>query len=139
MKSTPNAFVDTNVLVYAAAEETPIARKTVIARELLLRPRLHLSVQVLNEFVATARHPQKLAFSREQESEWLAEWLRRPVAHLTAETFLAALKIHARYQLSHWDSLILASAQETGCTLLYSEDLNHGQTYDGVEVVNPFL
>jgi len=46
----PNAFVDTNVLVYAAEEKFPLARKTVIARELLLQPGLRFSVQVLNEF-----------------------------------------------------------------------------------------
>jgi predicted nucleic acid-binding protein len=55
------------------------------------------------------------------------------------DTFLKARLIHARHQVSHWDSLILASAIEAGCAILYSEDLNAGQDYDGVEVINPFL
>jgi len=139
MKSTTNTFVDTNILVYAAEERRPADRKTLIARELLLQPDLYFSVQVLNEFVATARHPQKLAFDRNQEQEWLAEWLQRPVIPMTAETFLAALEIHARFQLSHWDSLIVASALEAGCQTIYSEDLNHGQNYGGLTVTNPFI
>lgn len=138
MKSTPNAFVDTNLLVYAADEHSPADRKTVIARELLLRPNLHLSVQVLSEFVASARHPQKLNLAPEAEREWLAQWLRLPVTPLTAELFLIALEIHLRYQISHWDSLILAAAKKSDCAVLYSEDLNDGQEYDGVRVVDPF-
>jgi predicted nucleic acid-binding protein len=135
----PNAFVDTNILVYAADESTPKGRKTVIARELLRQPGLHFSVQVLNEFVASARHPGKLNLPRERERRWLEGWLQLPVASLTAETFLRALAIHARYQVSHWDSLILAAAVESGCSIVYSEDLNHGQEYAGIRVVNPFL
>ena len=135
----PNAFVDTNILVYAAEEKTPQDRKTGIARELLLLPGLQFSVQVLNEFIASARHPQKLNLSREREQRWLHGWLLRPVAGITTETFLRALAIHARYQISHWDALILASAKEMGCVIVYSEGLNHGQDFDGVRVINPFL
>lgn len=138
MKSTPNAFVDTNVLVYAADERSPLDRKTVIARELMLGRGLHLSAQVLNEFVASARHPQKLNLSQEKEREWLAAWLRLPVAPLTVEIFQAALAIHLRFQISHWDALIVGAALGTDCQIVYSEDLNDGQDYGGVRVVNPF-
>jgi len=133
------AFVDTNILVYAADERLPSARKTVIARELLLRPDLHISVQVLNEFTANARHPAKLGFTPLQEHDWISRWLLFPVAPLTVDTFLAAHLLHARYRISHWDSLILASAKESGCVLVYSEDLGHGQDYGGVSVLNPFV
>ena len=135
----PTAFVDTNVLVYAAEEKLPLAHKTIIARELLLLPDLHFSVQVLNEFVAVARHPKKLNLSKERERRWLEGFLHRPVAEITTATFLNALAIHSRHQLSHWDSLILASAVELNCSILYSEDLNHGQDFNGVTVQNPFL
>ncbi|MCU0781037.1 MAG: PIN domain-containing protein [Akkermansiaceae bacterium] len=135
----PNAFVDTNILVYAAEGSRNPHRKTVIARKLLLEPDLFLSVQVLNEFVACARHPQKLAMTRKEEGEWLALWMQKKVAPLTASTFVAALEIHHLHGLSHWDSLIVASASETKCQVLYSEDLNHGQNFDGLKVVNPFL
>ena len=64
--------------------------------------------------------------------------LRLTVMPLTAELFLAALEIHLRYQISHWDSLIVAAASQSDCSVLYSEDLNDGQDYDGVRVVDPF-
>jgi predicted nucleic acid-binding protein len=135
----PNAFVDTNVLVYAADETLPVGRKTRIARELLRQRDLCLSVQVLNEFTVNARSKSKLNLSAHQEQDWVSRWLLFPVASLTVDTFLVAKLIHGRYQLSHWDSLILASARDSNCSLVYSEDLNHGQEYEGVKVMNPFL
>jgi len=135
----PNAFVDTNVLVYAADGATPVGRKTRIARELLRQRRLHLSVQVLNEFTVNARHRSKLNLDARQQQAWLERWLLFPIAPLTVDTFLAALLVHGRYQVSHWDALILASAREANCSVVYSEDLNHGQDYNGIQAINPFL
>lgn len=135
----PNAFVDTNILIYAADESASDERKTRIARELLRQRELRFSVQVLNEFTVNARHPSKLNFTPQQENDWLSRWLLFPIAPLTIDTFVAARVIHSRYQVSHWDSLILASAREAGCAVVYSEDLGNGQEYDGVKVVNPFL
>jgi len=133
-----SGFVDTNILVYAAEESTPIARKTVIAREVLLLPELYLSVQVLSEFIASARNPRKLALPSDREAEWIEEWLGYPIAALNCDTFLNAIEIHGQYQLSHWDSLILATARQCGCDTLFSEDLSDGQDYGGIRVVNPF-
>ena len=133
-----NGFVDTNILVYAADEKTPVARETVIARELLLLPGLNISVQVLSEFIVSARHPHKLGLSPGRQAEWIEQWLAYPIAPLTCDTFLDSIRIHDRYQLSHWDSLIIATARECGCDTLFSEDLQHGQDYDGIRVVNPF-
>lgn len=135
----PNAFVDTNVLIYAADESASDERKTRIARELLRQRGLQLSVQVLNEFTVNARHRSKLNFTPQQENEWLARWQLFPVVPITLDTFISARLIQFRYQVSHWDSLILASARVTDCTVVYSEDLADGQEYDGVRVVNPFL
>jgi len=50
----------------------------------------------------------------------------------------SALRFKARHQTSYWDAAILAAADSAGCSELYSEDLNPGQTYDSVRVVNPF-
>jgi len=134
----PTAFVDTNILVYAAEEILPLTGKTRIARELLRQPGLALSVQVLSEFIVSARHPQKLGLAPATESAWLGQFMRFKVAPLTPETLILALRLHSAYQTSHWDSLVLASALELGCRVLYSEDLSHGQDYDGVKVINPF-
>ena len=61
-----------------------------------------------------------------------------PVLPITRELVLSAVTLRRRYQLSHWDSVILAAARELGCHTLYSEDFSNGQNFDGVRVVNPF-
>lgn len=134
----PTAFVDTNILVYAAEEMLPLTGKTRVARELLRQQGLALSVQVLSEFIVSARHPQKLGLDPAAEAAWLGQFMRFQVASLSPETLILALRLHAAYQTSHWDSLVLATALELGCRILYSEDMSHGQDYDGVKVINPF-
>jgi predicted nucleic acid-binding protein len=134
-----NAFVDTNLLLYAAENDDTAGQKTAIARELLLQPGLHISVQVLNEFIVNARSPRKLALTAAGEADWIEKLLLYPVMSLTDRTFIRALELHQRYQTSHWDSLIIASALECQCEVLYSEDLNQGQDYGGVRVMNPFF
>jgi predicted nucleic acid-binding protein len=133
-----SAFVDTNVLVYAADKSGPVPRKTRIARELLLLPAIHLSVQVLNEFSVVARKPNKLDLDKAEEREWIKRLLSYPVHDLSLECFLRAQKIHTLHQISHWDSLIVASAQLAGCETLYSEDMQDDHNYEGVVVRNPF-
>lgn len=132
-------FVDTNILVYAADNTGQDPRKTQIARGLILQPSLCLSVQVLNEFVATARNPKKLNLTRKREARWIREWLDFQVAPLTRHTFEKSLEIHLTFGFSHWDSLILAAAWESGCDQLYSEDLQSGQRIGNLQIVNPFL
>ncbi|MBN2234432.1 MAG: PIN domain-containing protein [Opitutales bacterium] len=133
-----NAFVDTNILVYAADKSSPIPRKTRIARELLLQADLHLSVQVLNEFTVNARNPNKLNLGFEEELRWIESLLHYPVHSLTVTIYLRARSFQQKYGLSHWDCLILASAENAACQRLYSEDLNRDQRYEGIEVINPF-
>jgi len=135
----PNAFVDTNILVHAADQASPVRKQTAIAREVLRQRDLWISVQVINEFAVNARNPNKLNLDKNQQRNWFDRLLLFSISTLTVDTFVQALVVHEPYQLSHWDSLIVASARETGCGILYSEDLNHGQDYDGVKVVNPFV
>ena len=52
---------------------------------------------------------------------------------------LEAIDLEKRYQLSFWDSLIIAAAQKGGASIIYSEDFHHGQKFGSVEVQNPFL
>jgi predicted nucleic acid-binding protein len=52
---------------------------------------------------------------------------------------LEAAALGERFQISHFDSQILVAAKRLGCELVYSEDLGHGQKYDGVQVRNPFV
>jgi predicted nucleic acid-binding protein len=55
-----------------------------------------------------------------------------------ASDVLAAVDLRARYQISFWDAMVLQSAAQLGCPIVWSEDLNAGQVYRGVRVLNPF-
>jgi predicted nucleic acid-binding protein len=55
------------------------------------------------------------------------------------ESILEALELEDRFQISFWDALIVQAAETSGASILYSEDLSAGQTYRGVQVVNPLV
>ena len=97
-----------------------------------------LSVQVLQEFFVTTtwKLPRPLeAPAAAQIVDDLAHW---HVHSPAVADVRAAIDIHQRTGASFWDAMILRSAQELGCQILYSEDLDAGQEYEGVEVRNPF-
>ena len=133
------AFVDTNILIYAY-DESAGARHTraqALVAELWRSRRGCLSVQVLQEFyVVGARKliqipPADLRVILNDIALWQ---IHTP----TAPDVLAAVDLHERYQISFWDAMILQSAAQRGCQVVWSEDLNAGQIYGGVRVVNPF-
>lgn len=104
---------------------------------MLSRDGVGLSVQVLAEFYVNATSKLKLPEARVlRVLEKLGAF---PVLPVDETVFWSALEIRKRYGISYWDSAILAAAMELGCDTVYSEDLNHGQIYAGVKVVNPFL
>lgn len=140
MPSVSTVFVDTNVLLYA--EDRADAGKHAAARawlrELWLQRRGRLSVQVLSEFYVNATRklqPPMPAGDARAELRRFQRWQPRQIDHATIE---AAWAIESRYGLHFWDSLILASAQQLGCTVLLTEDLQHEQLIDSVRIVNPF-
>ena len=128
-------FLDSCVLIYTLAEGDH--RKT-RADELIALGGV-VSVQVLNEFASVAR--RKLFMTWEEISEALRS-VRRLVGHpvpLTLRTHEAALGIAENYGFQFYDCLISASALEAGCRMLYTEDPQHNQQIEGLEVINPFL
>ena len=71
---------------------------------------------------------------------WNDHWDRGHLpTPLTAETHALAFGFSARYGFRIYDSLIVVSALEAGCTTLYTEDLQHGQVIEGLRIENPFL
>jgi predicted nucleic acid-binding protein len=98
-----------------------------------------LSAQVLQEYIANALRKKKLGISEENIHAMLELAATATVLPVSLELILTSVQIRRRFQVSHWDATIIAAAVELGCTTLYSEDLNHGQNYDRVRVVNPFL
>jgi predicted nucleic acid-binding protein len=97
-----------------------------------------LSAQVLQEFIANALRKPLLGISEGNIDATLQLALLVRVQAVTREVVIAAVELCWRYQISQWDATILAAAKELGCEVVYSEDMNHGQEYDGVRVINPF-
>ncbi|MEP6672693.1 MAG: PIN domain-containing protein [Chthoniobacter sp.] len=135
-----DCFLDTNVLLYAVSTNPAEATKAAKARELVQSANWACSAQVAAEFLragTAARQTQPL--TRGQARQWIETWMAFPMAAVDGALVLAAVEIGERFQLSQFDAQILAAAQRMGCATVYSEDLNHGQDYGGVRVLNPFL
>jgi len=130
-------FVDTTVLLYAISTDPREADKAKRARELLDEVDLALSTQVLQEFYVQATRAD--ALTREQAGDLVEAFARFPVQDVTLAVVRGALTVQARHGLSYWGAAIVAAAQALGCDTVLSEDLSHGQVYDGVRVVNPFV
>jgi predicted nucleic acid-binding protein len=132
-------FFDTNIFVYAvsAAEEDQEKRR--IARSLLADEEFALSLQVVQEFINTCLNKVRLGQSREAIAETVELLLAYPCLGSSHRLIRHAFTLQGRYQISYWDAAILAAAAELGCTKLCTEDLNHGQTYESVQVINPFV
>lgn len=95
-----------------------------------------LSVQVLAEFYAAAT--TKLSMKSEDAEGVIADlgsWMIHRPGHAD---LLKACRLHRRYRMAWWDAMIVNSAIEAGCSILWSEDLNDGQRYGAVTVRNPF-
>lgn len=132
-------FVDTNILLYAISAQSAEAEKSHTAKAILRRSDLTLSVQVLQEFYVQATRPTRTdPLSHEEATALVQHWLRHRIVPLTVLVMQDALDIKKRYQTSYWDAAILAAAASAGCSELLSEDLNPGQNYDSVRVINPF-
>lgn len=129
-------FLDTNILVYAYSANEP--DKALIAKKLLATGAAVVSAQVLNEFVSVMH--RKLNLPVDVIDTALREILTHvETVSLTPETTLAALRLMKNYKFSWYDSLIIAAAQISDCSLLFTEDLHHGfQVMTGPLIVNPF-
>lgn len=132
------AFLDSNVLLYACSSASGDAWKRRVAEDLILNIPFALSAQVLQEFIANALKKKSLAISEANIDATLKLTSLVRVLPITHELVVSAVILRRRYQISHWDATILAAAAELGCKTLYSEDFSHGQEYAGVRVFNPF-
>ncbi len=132
-------FLDTNVLLYAistARDEEPRKQK---ARELLASNDWGLSIQVLQEFYVNATRQPNPGLSHQDARLAVEHFLRRPVVVVDESLMFEGIRLRKRFMISYWDAAIVAAAKISGAKTLYSEDLNHGQDYEGVTVLNPFL
>lgn len=132
-------FLDTNIMVYAFIESEKTKHEA--ALKLLSENRqnyLFVSTQVLSELYSAltkngieATVIKKYIYDTASKSN---------IVVITFETIKLCIEIRERYGFSYWDSLVLATAIENECNVVYSEDMKHDQIiYGSVKIVNPFL
>ncbi len=140
MPSASTVFVDTNILVYSD-DRRDLAKRDVARQWLghLWQQRTgRVSTQVLNEYYAVVTRKLRPAMERgDARAEVRRYQLWNPWA-IDQQTVETAWSIEARYGLSWWDTLILASAAHAGCRFVLSEDMQHEMEVDRIRVINPF-
>lgn len=129
------AFFDTNLLIYLYSEDEPQKQSTV--RKVWADSSSVISTQVLQELSNTLS--RKFSKGSSAISILLDEVQTAFEVHTNSSaTIREALRLAERYKYSFYDSLIIAAALESGCSTLYSEDMQHGQMIDGVlRISNP--
>ena len=132
-------FVDSNILLYATSQQRIDEPKRHIAQTLLEAEHLILSVQVLNEFINVATHPKKHGMTKVEAAAHCEVFSKyHTVISLTPAVRDLAMTWFIPSQLSLWDANLIAAANLASCPIFYTEDLNHGQTFGNVTIVNPF-
>jgi predicted nucleic acid-binding protein len=133
-------FLDSNILIYLRDLRAPekIERATLWVRELSDREAIIVSPQVVNEFTSVLTQKLKM-FSLAEVAPMAAEMGRWCKAPLTFATSTLAFDVHERFGYAWWDSLIIASALQSECDILLTEDMSHGQRIGALRIINPFL
>lgn len=127
-------FFDTNILIYAF---TTGDRRCASAEALLAEGGV-IGVQVLNEFTNVARSKLRWDWPQlDAALEVIAE-LMEPARPLTTDIHAHALKLARTSTLSFYDALIIAAAADAECSVLFTEDMQHGRKFGGVTIQNPF-
>lgn len=131
------SFLDSNIVIYLYSNDEPIKRA--LCEQFLNQPEnISISTQVLNEFIHVFRHKRKIDIEQIRKAiKELAELFT--IASITPNTIENALSIADKYHYSYFDSLIIASAIEYQCNILYTEDLHANQLIEKtLKIVNPF-
>ena len=135
---TARIFFDTNVLVYAAVGSGKDEPKRKRALALVESEDFGTSAQVLQEFFVTVVRKASCPLSAAQALEWIEQWVAFPCQRIDHQLVRVAIEQSERFAISYRDATILAAAEALGAHTVYSEDLNDGQQYGQVRVVNPF-
>ena len=133
-------FLDTNILVYAndRSDAGKHAGAVRLVSEGLRTRRAVISSQVLSEFWVTVTRKARVPLSQEVAEAELSRLGSMKVVPVDYDTVVFAVAMQKRHGVSYWDALILAAAELSGCSVVYSEDLSHEQRYGDLVVRNPF-
>ncbi|MCG8339462.1 MAG: PIN domain-containing protein [Proteobacteria bacterium] len=135
-------FLDTNIFVYSFDSGEP-GKKTV-ARDLIQNALKEqtgcISSQVIQEFLNVSSRKFNPPLTPQDSLKYLNSVLA-PLCDIftSIELYRKTIETAERWKYSFYDSMILAAAIQTNCTVLYSEDLQHGQNIESLKILNPFL
>jgi predicted nucleic acid-binding protein len=135
-------FIDTNVFAYLFDELAPEkqGRSEALVQHALDRKTGVISFQVVQEFFSLAFRRFTPPMSSTEAAHFLAMTLGPLLAIQSSYALYSeALQLTRHYSLSWYDALIVSAAIESDCRILYTEDLQHGQKFDNVQIQNPFL
>ena len=135
---TARSFIDTNVLVYAEANDAPYKQRSALD----LLQRLYeqglgvVSTQILQEYCNVAL--KKLRLPAHYLRSQLDLYEQFEVVKVTPTIIRAGLDLHQTRSVAFFDAIVLASARAAGCSVLWTEDMNAGEVVNGVRISNPF-
>jgi predicted nucleic acid-binding protein len=134
------SFVDSNVLVYLFDQDAP--EKKTIAQQIFQTEgaagNLLLSSQVLQEFYVTVTRKLAQPLKPDIALDAVQRFVVLPLVIVDAALIVSAIRRSQKQSFSFWDSLIIDAALKGGAQRLWSEDLQHGRTVDGMRIENPF-
>ena len=136
---TVRCFVDTNVLIYAAAGRDDETAKYGRANEIIQSEAIGLSSQVLQEFFVNVVRKPATPLGVRAAFDWIERLAAFPCIAIDTSLVMTAITLSERYRISYWDAAIIAAAERLEAPVVYSEDFNHGQSYGSVRVLNPFV
>jgi predicted nucleic acid-binding protein len=133
-------FVDSNVLVYAydADAGTKHDKSRAVVEDLWRSRSGSVSTQVLQEFYVVATRKLVKPLARRDARAIVAAYKAWPVHRPTVDDITAASELEERHQLQFWDAMVVTSALRLGASIIVSEELQQGQHFRGLVVVNPF-
>ncbi|MBN2364695.1 MAG: PIN domain-containing protein [Calditrichaeota bacterium] len=133
------SFIDTIIIIYAHDKKDPQKQQKAIAllKSVMQNRSGIISTRVLQEYAFLAIKKLKQAHGVVIRQVKLLETLE--VINQSADQICRAVEIMHSYQINFWDSCIISNAEQADCSVIFSEDLNAGQFYSGIKIVNPFV
>ena len=133
-------FVDANVLVYAFDASAGVRHEasTALMERLWASGGGCLSIQVLQEFFVTVTRKVKKPLSIDEAADHVRDLSVWKIYAPDVSDVLAAAELHKRARINFWDAMVLRAAGQSGCTIVWTEDLKDGQSIQGVTIRNPF-
>ena len=131
-------FLDTNILVYTVDrnDKKKLSQARKLLENVIANDKPVISTQVLQEFYSATT--TKLKLDKIIAKNIIHNFRNMEIVQIDLGIIEQGIDISLLSQISFWDSLIIAAAEQANCNMIYSEDLNDTQTIRGIKIVNPF-